>query len=117
MISEKAFTEQDQNLLASTPLTVEMAVISEWIVREERNPDHLLTVYVAPTTDGSIQAACSCLRGAADLTCPHALAVINRINADGELLDKLFAQLFDHKNAGRRQNDHLVNSLFGHRSF
>lgn len=91
MVSEKAFTEKDKRVLEETPLRSEMAVPSEWIVREDARPDELLTVFVAPTSDGeTLQAACACLRGAQDLTCPHALDVLNRCRASEEILVQLF---------------------------
>lgn len=89
MISEKAFDEKDKDLLLKTPLKSEMAVPSEWIVREDAKPDELLTVFVAPATDGSLQAACSCLLGTMDQKCPHALDVFQRVRANDEILVQL----------------------------
>lgn len=91
MVSEKAFNEKDKLVLQETPLRSEMAVPSEWVVREDAKPDELLTVFVAPTsTVDELQAACSCLRGARDLTCPHALDVLNKCRASEEILVQLF---------------------------
>jgi hypothetical protein len=91
MVSENAFTEKDKRALEETPLRSEMAVPSEWVVREEARPDELLTVFVAPSDHfDELQAACSCLRGAQDLTCPHALDVFNQIRANEHILVQLF---------------------------
>ncbi len=90
MISEKAFSEKDKLRLEQTPLKSEMAVPSEWIVREDARPDELLTVFVAPAGAADLQIACSCLRGAQDLTCPHALDVLNQVRASEEILVQLF---------------------------
>ncbi len=90
MISEKAFTEKDEKTLELTPLRAEMAVPSEWIVREDAHPDVLFTVFVAATDAGGLQAACSCLRGAQDLTCPHALEVLHQARANSDVLVQLF---------------------------
>jgi hypothetical protein len=92
MVSENAFTRNDQIELESTPLSVEMAVIKEWVVRDEHSPDNLILVYVAPCEDGTIAAACACPRGAADKTCPHALAVINEIKDQLHLVRELFSK-------------------------
>ena len=90
MISEKAFTEKDKILLEKTSLTTEMAQPKEWYVREEANPDELILVYVSFLGDlKTLQVACSCLRGAQDKTCPHALDVINRVRADKQVMDQL----------------------------
>ena len=89
MISEKTFTEKDKDELARTPLTSEMSDAKEWIVREDRNPDQLITVFVSPQPNGDLYVACACLRGARDLTCPHALDVLIKCRASDEILVQL----------------------------
>ena len=89
MLSEKAFTSKDREQLLAHPVTAEMACLTEWIAREDAKPDELLTLFVSQMSDGTIQIACSCLRGAADLTCPHALRVIDKFREDPELLAAL----------------------------
>lgn len=90
MVPEKAFTDKEQKELAATPLHTEMAVAQEWISREERDPDQLFTIFVAPTVDGELQAACACLRGARDLPCIHALDVFQKIRANPVILNEVF---------------------------
>lgn len=91
MLAQNAFTLNDNLELADSLLDAEMAVISEWIVRDERAPDDLLTIFVAPMSDGrSLQAACSCPRGMRDQTCPHALLIIKTILNTNELSDQIF---------------------------
>lgn len=93
MISEKQFTRNDFQRLMEEPhraIRVEMAAIKEWVVRDPGHPDVLLLVYVSAFPDGTINAACSCINGAQDKTCLHALKVINEIKAQGHLLQELF---------------------------
>ncbi len=92
MISENAFTEKDKNILAASPLKSEMAIPNEWIVREDARPDELLNVYVVMNGDGQLWVACTCIRGAQDVTCPHALDVITRIRSDEAILIQLSKQ-------------------------
>lgn len=90
MLNENYFSHNDRRELEATPLEIEMAVIYEWIVRDQSLPEELLVVYVSPQPDGTIDAACSCSRGTADQTCPHALRVINEIKDDVILIAQLF---------------------------
>ena len=94
MISEKAFSEKDKSELAllkfSDRLTVEMAAPKEWILSEKDHPDDLILVYVSLADDlRTLQLACSCLRGAQDKTCPHALEVRNQVHASQEVMLQL----------------------------
>jgi hypothetical protein len=94
MISETAFTEKEKSELAllklADQLTIEMAAPKEWIVRDKSRPDDLMLVYVCLEEDlRTLQAACSCLDGAQDLPCPHALEVMNRARASEEVMLQL----------------------------
>lgn len=86
MFSESAFTGKDKKTLAEIPLKSEMANPGEWIVREDANPDELLTVQVWPDCRGELIAACTCFPNAQDLPCAHALDVFNQIRANDEIL-------------------------------
>ncbi len=94
MLSEKVFTRNDYLELDNSRLSAEMAVISEWVVRDDLHPDELFTIFVSPTSDDLVQAACSCPRGARDETCPHALKVIREIYFNPALRDKLHERHF-----------------------
>jgi hypothetical protein len=94
MISESAFTDNHFRRLADLneeELQAEMAVISQWLVRDPRFPDHLLLVYVTPLEDGTIAAACECSEGVGNLPCLHALLVIHKIKDQAHLIRELFA--------------------------
>lgn len=88
MISENTFTEKDKEDLAASSICSEMGSATEWIAREE--PDQLFPVFVAPTSDGSLQTACACPLGTRDLKCLHALDVITRVRADENVLVQIF---------------------------
>ena len=89
MISEKCLTEHEQIQLINLNLTVEMAIATEWVIRDNDQPDSLIMVYVAPTEDAQLQAACSCIQGTKDLPCAHALAVFQEIRDQNHILEEL----------------------------
>ena len=91
MIAENAFTEKEKTALETSDLSFEMAVATEWIVRDNNRPDNLMLVYVAPSeTEDELQAACSCDDGALDKPCLHALGVLREIRAQNHILHQIF---------------------------
>lgn len=93
MISEKGFTDKEETALEGLDLTLEMAVPTEWVVRDNDNPDNLVMVYVEPTDSADeLQAACSCEDGAADRPCPHALAVFQEIRGQNHILHYILSR-------------------------
>ena len=93
MISENAFTDKEKNALESLDLTFEMAVATEWIVRDNNAPDNLMLVYVAPAeTENELLAACSCDDGADDCPCPHALGVLQEIRGQNHILHQILSR-------------------------
>lgn len=93
MLPENAFSEKEQIALLSLDLTIEMAVATEWIVRDNRIPDSLMLVYVAPTdVENELQAACSCPDGVLNKPCPHALAVFQEIRDQTHILQTILSR-------------------------
>ncbi len=96
MISESEFTRNHYLQLADLPagaVVAEMGAIRQWIARDTRDPkliDALFVVYIRPIEDGTIATACSCVDGAADRPCLHALRVITEIKDQAHLLLELF---------------------------
>ena len=91
MLPEARFTDKEKSELDTTKLAIEMAHCREWIIADEALPDDLLVCYVAPMSTGDeLQIACSCVDGAQDRPCAHALGVLNRIRSDEQILIQLF---------------------------
>ena len=90
MIPDNRFQLATELDLRNLRYRVEMAVPSEWIVRDDQEPDNLILVYVSADGHGdTINLGCECLRGAQDLPCDHAREVLLEIQGQPAIVEQL----------------------------